>query len=154
MITFTKGDIFQDSAYYLVNPVNCFGVAGKGLALEFKKRFPKSYQEYHESCQYRQLKPGRISTLEGEENGHLILGFTTKFHWTQPSKLEWIDEGLERLVETLNVFGLGSLNCSKTVAIPALGCGLGGLNWDDVKPLMIKHLSDSQFDIRIYEPEG
>lgn len=115
-----------------VNPVNCEGVMGKGLALEFKNKFPKNYKYYREVCLAKNLQPGQILTnIELKKH---IYNFATKDSWKQKSQLNWIDTGMGILIDMI---ALDSIN---SIAIPKLGCGLGGLNWEDVEPIVIKHL--------------
>ena len=146
MIEFTKGDLFDDDAEALVNPVNCFGVMGKGLALEFKKRFPKNFKAYELYCELRYLSSGGIFTYE--ENDRLIINAATKYHWNYPSSIQAVNGCLRNI--RLSIY----LNEIKSIAIPALGCGLGGLDWDEVKPLFEDRLRDVEdCRITVYEPE-
>jgi O-acetyl-ADP-ribose deacetylase (regulator of RNase III) len=146
MIEFEKGDIFADDAEALVNPVNCFGVMGKGLALEFKQRFPKNFKAYELYCELRYLGPGGIFTHE--ENGRLIINAATKYHWRYPSSIQAVGACLQNIRNSIK------LNEVKSIAIPALGCGLGGLDWNKVKPLFEETLGDIEdCRITVYEPE-
>lgn len=126
---FISGNIFDSNARALVDAVNCIGVKGAGLALQFKRNFPKSYLEYREYCRYDGMSPGTV--LVSEENGRIIIHFPTKVDWRNPSKLHWIELGLIDLVNQVNQREI------KSIAIPALGCGLGGLDWEDVRPLIV-----------------
>lgn len=144
-ITFVNGDIFDSECQTLVCPVNCVGVMGKGLALEFKKRFPCVYREYKQLCDTNSMYLGQmciITTLEGA-----VALFPTKHHWKDKSLLGDIEIGLEQLIYASNDLDIESL------AVPALGCGLGGLKWEEVKPLMIKYLSQLDIPVEIYEPK-
>ena len=150
MIYDTQGNIFDADAEALVNPVNCVGVMGKGLALEFKKRFPKNFVGYYEACLQKRVNIGRVyihycNTLRPK----FILNFPTKWHWTEPSRIEYIRKGLIHLATVMNNLSI------KSIAIPALGCGLGGLSWDDVytefKSLSL--LLPTNVDIFIYAPK-
>lgn len=120
--------IFDVGAEALVNPVNCVGVAGKGLALEFKNRFPSNFKVYSETCLRRQLEPGGMLTVRNNLSvcPRYIFNFSTKNHWRDGSRLEWIDSGLIKLVAIVEEENI------RSIAIPALGCGLGGLRWDHV----------------------
>ncbi len=141
MIYYVNIDIFDSGAQVLVNPVNIVGVMGKGLALEFKKRYPRMFSVYREACNSRTLKIGKLMLVE--ENGQRILLFPTKNHWSQPAKIECIEKGLIKFVETYKKKGINS------IAFPKLGCGYGGLNWNKVKPLMESYLKDLPIEIYI-----
>ncbi len=149
MIIYKQGNIFEEDLEALVNPVNCVGVMGAGLALQFKNRYPDNYKFYVKAWKDGQFESGDIfcHILEGKGNPKFILNFPTKRHWRDPSKIEYIQEGLQTLAVSIQ------LNEIKSIGIPALGCGLGGLDWKDVKPLMDEHLS--VFDdvkIIVFEP--
>lgn len=136
-IVFTKGDIFEIDAEVLVNPVNCVGVMGAGLAKEFKARFPGHYEFYKENCDDGAVSIGQLGG--GVYNDKHIVYLPTKLHWKDPSKLEYIEEALKSLKRHIINFKHSS------VAIPALGCGLGGLDWKDVKQLIKDTLNDIDF---------
>lgn len=141
------GDIFQDKAQTMVNTVNCVGVMGKGVALEFKRRYPKMYDEYVELCKQGQVRLGQpyyYSDLIGTS----IINFPTKDHWKSPSRLSYIESGLKWFVENYRNLGI------RSIAFPPLGCGNGGLSWENVGPLMFKYLRDLPIDITIYAPFG
>ncbi len=134
MIRIVQGSILDDDAETLVNPVNCVGVCGKGLALEFKKKFPKNYIEYKDACNTGLLKAGEIyTTRHVDDSGRIlhIVNFATKDHWRNKSLATWITNGLESLSLWINS------NDIKKIAIPPLGCGLGNLNFDEIKPIII-----------------
>lgn len=120
------GSIFDAPVRALVNPVNTEGVMGKGLALEFKQRFPEAYESYRLACMRKELTPGMIHDY-WMPDGRRIVHFPTKTLWRSPSKMQYIDAGLPALVEWVR------LNAIDSIAIPALGCGLGGLSWRSVK---------------------
>lgn len=143
MIHYIKGDIFESKARVLVNPVNTVGVMGKGLALQFKTRYPKMFTEYKAFCDKGMLYVGELHLWNG--NDHDVLNFPTKKHWRNPSKLEYIETGLKQLKKEWK----GNINGS--IAFTRLGCGCGGLDWKDVKPLMEKYLKDLPLEIYIYE---
>ena len=145
MISFEKGDIFASKAQALVNPVNCRGLMGKGLALEFKRRYPRMFREYAELCRKGALKPGRVQIHAGPEPP-AIISFPTKDDWRSPSRMEWIQEGLQDLKRGMEAAGLES------VAIPALGSGLGGLPWPEVRAAIVSVLQDADFITEVYEP--
>lgn len=133
----------------IVNPVNCKGVMGAGLAKEIKERYPKAYSDYRILCKNERIRPGIVTYTE--ENGKYILAFPTKDHWKDPSKMEYIESGLESLVEVIKRLQLTS------IAIPALGCGLGGLEWCNVRKkiemVLTHHFSDKPITISLYEPK-
>ena len=142
-ITTKHGSIFDSRAQVLVCPVNCVGVMGKGLALEFKRRFPEDAHRYGELCRGNALKPGSVACWDGR-----VAMFATKDHWRNPSKIEWIDTGLGIINELIEVLELPS------IAIPQLGCGCGGLDWADVEPLYEKHLGGLDCDVEVWIYEG
>lgn len=121
--------LFDEKVEALVNPVNCVGVCGKGLALDFKNKFPKNYAEYRVACENGLVKPGEMFvTQTGINLPKYIINFPTKLHWKNPSRPEWIKTGLVQLVNVVMEKHI------KSIAIPAIGCGLGGLDWRTVKP--------------------
>lgn len=134
MISFCKGDMFNMHADALVNPVNCIGTAGKGLALEFKKRFPEAYNAYREHCFAGKMSMGELFIWHSGvlNKGPAIIHFPTKGHWREKSNLDDIEKGLFSLRRYMRMH-LGKF---KSVAIPALGCGLGGLDWRNVRAAM------------------
>jgi len=140
------GDIFASKCQALVNPVNCVGAMGGGLALEFKKRFPKSFEKYVALCVGGEIRPG-YAKIVWRENGKWIVCFPTRGHWRQRSSIDNIRRGFENL-------GMVDYMVLTSVAFPALGCGLGGLHWADVGPLMYRMLKDAPFDVEIYAPPG
>ena len=142
-----RGDIFKSSCEVIANPINCVGVMGGGLALAFKKKFPKHFETYKKMCQNGEIKVGELYVIDGDEK-HKILLFPTKIHWRNPSLMEYIVDGLKYLAENYEKMDI------KSIAIPAIGCGLGGLNWEDVKEQITSVLSelDNKIEIEIYEP--
>ncbi len=146
MIRYLEGDIFKSPAQVLVNPVNTEGVMGKGLALEFKKRYPDMFRSYREVCDQQELKTGRLMLYY--EPDHWILLFPTKEHWKNPSRLEYVEAGLEKFRRTYAEKGITS------VAFPRLGCGNGELNWSAVRPVMEKYLSNLPINVYIYLGQG
>jgi O-acetyl-ADP-ribose deacetylase (regulator of RNase III) len=126
------GDIFDSQAHTLVNTVNCKGVMGKGLALEFARRYPDMYHEYREICARHALRPGILHLYK---NSHpWILNFPTKDHWRSPSRIDYIRNGLQFFVEHYSEWRVDS------IAFPRLGCGNGGLAWSEVEPIMLEYL--------------
>ena len=146
MIRYIEGDIFKSPAQVIVNTVNTVGVMGKGIALEFKKRYPDMFQAYREICDKRKLKTGSLMLYY--EPDHWILLFPTKENWRNPSRMEYIEAGLAKFCRTYAEKGITS------VAFPKLGCGNGELNWSDVQPVMEKYLKDLPIDVYIYLGTG
>ena len=147
MIRFTHGDIFAQPAEAIVNPVNCVGVAGAGLALQFKRRHPDAFQAYRRACAERRLRPGRIFLFDTDRaTPRWIAHFPTKRHWRDPSAIGDIEAGLRGLAATLAGHGI------RSVAIPPIGCGLGGLDWRAVRPLITACLADMPLTVIVLEP--
>ena len=148
MIRFTQGDLFASGCEALVNPVNCVGVMGKGLALQFRSRFPANYEAYREACARGAVRPGRCFVFDaGAGRPRVIVNFPTKRHWREPSRIEDIAAGLDDLAGVLRRHAIGS------VAIPPLGCGLGGLPWPRVRSLLLDRLARSErVSVVIHEP--
>ena len=138
-----SNDIFNSDADALVNPVNTVGVMGAGLARAFREKYPKNYKVYKKACDDKTLKIGEC--LGFFEEGKWIINFPTKIHWNNPSKLEYITSGLFDLIEMCDWLEINS------VAVPMLGCGLGGLNKEEVKPLIIKAFKGAEIDLQLYE---
>lgn len=137
-------DIFESTAAVLVNPVNIEGIMGAGLALRFKHRYPENYKRYKRACQTGKLKIGKLSHCE--ENGKIIVNLPTKMRWQDPSELSYVVQGLQDLIIGLRTRKIES------VAIPALGCGLGGLNWGEVKQEIEAFFSGEAITAFVYEP--
>jgi O-acetyl-ADP-ribose deacetylase (regulator of RNase III) len=125
-----KGDLFDQKVEAIVNPVNCVGVMGAGLSLEFRSRWPHMYYEYKRLCDKGDLRPGVIFPYVDGNGPMWILNVPTKDDWRSPSKVEYVELGLERLVEFCTDYNVASL------AMPALGCGLGNLNIYQVEPVI------------------
>ncbi len=130
MIDLVSGDILKTDAEALVNTVNCVGYMGRGIAAQFKRAFPENFDAYKSACARGELRPGVMFVFE---TGRLtpprfIINFPTKRHWRGKSRIEDIDAGLEALIREVRVRGI------RSIAVPPLGCGLGGLSWSDVKP--------------------
>ena len=132
MIEEGRGNLLEADVNALVNTVNIVGVMGKGIALQFKRAFPANFRAYREACQRGEIRLGHVWTFDTGVLGsrRYILNFPTKGHWRDQSRIEDIRAGLDSLVATVAERGIGS------VAIPALGCGNGGLEWHDVRPLI------------------
>lgn len=142
MITYIKGDLFNSPAQVLVNTVNTVGVMGKGIALEFKTRYPEMFILYQSKCDDGSFDIGKLLLWKKEEKW--ILLFPTKRHWRSPSKISDIEEGLKKFAQSYDKLGIES------IAFPKLGCGNGGLDWKDVKPIMEKYLKSLPIHIYIY----
>ena len=149
MIKFTAGNILDSHADLIVNPVNCRGVSGAGLALQFKKKYPTSYEDYKYHCRTAGMSPGDVySTLEDFDDFY-ILNVATKDHWRNPSRIEWIERGVENIAK--EVVSLNYLAGYYTLAVPKLGCGYGGLDWMKVKPIIVNGLKELTCQVVIYE---
>ncbi len=144
-VTLRYGNIFEGCCETIAIPVNCVGVMGKGLALEYKKKFPDGFEKYREMCDNKEIRPG-VCGLIKEKNGSAFLMFPTKDNWRYPSKKEDIVAGLEWLRAYYKPLGI------KSIALPALGCGLGGLKWDDVKKLIFDKFSNEDLKVVLYVP--
>lgn len=148
MIRFELGNIFHSEADALVNTVNCVGVMGRGLALQFKKTFPENYDEYKQACDRGEVVPGRMFITEPKPSGtpNFIVNFPTKRHWKDKSRLVDIESGLVDLSEEIDMRRI------KSIAIPPLGCGLGGLHWPAVRRLIVNVLLPTYAEIIVYRP--
>ncbi len=145
MITFVKGNIFESAAQVLTNTVNCVGVMGKGVALEFKQRYPALFEDYQTRCQRGEVQPGALYMWE--DSYVQVLNFPTKRHWREKSEIGDIELGLKCLAMKYQDFGIQS------IALPALGCGNGGLDWGIVRPLIERYLGEiADLDVYVYEP--
>lgn len=148
MITYLRGDILQSDAEALVNTVNCVGVMGRGIALQFKDSYPENFTKYAEACQRGEVRPGSMLTIDtGQLWPRYIINFPTKRHWRGKSRIEDIESGLSALVQEIRIRNIHS------IAIPPLGSGLGGLDWRDVRPIIERSMEKlTNVDVRIYEP--
>lgn len=144
MIEFQNGNILNSSARCLVNTVNCEGFMGKGIAYQFKENFPENNKYYVSACKTESFSIGKI--LFFEEKGKLIANFPTKDKWREKSEYSYIESGLSALVEGLQTRKISS------IAIPPLGCGNGGLDWNKVKQMIVDKMSAMEINIIIYEP--
>jgi len=144
-IKFTKGNIFTSKHQTLVNTINCVGVMGAGIALEFKYRYPKMYDEYVKLCQDKYIRIGSLWLYRRESERKWVLNFPTKLHWKFESKPEYLIKGLEKFVETYKEKGIES------IAFPLLGADKGGLNPELSKEIMERYLSQCDIPIEIYE---
>lgn len=137
------GDLFTTKCDWIVNTVNCIGVMGKGIALEFKKRYPNMFEAYKEICNKGLLEPGKLWTWRGEDKN--ILCFPTKDHWRYPSKIEWIEAGLIKFLQHYERLGITS------IAFPLLGCTNGGLQEEIILPLMHNYLEQANVYYEIWK---
>jgi O-acetyl-ADP-ribose deacetylase (regulator of RNase III) len=133
--------VFDVPVQTIVNTVNCDGFMGKGLALEVKRRFPRVFAKYQTLCKNRGLKIGKLQLVKGRDQW--VLNFPTKNHWRAKSKITLIEAGLKNFKATYKRRGITS------IAFPPLGCGSGGLRWDEVQPVMHKYL-EKLSDIEVY----
>lgn len=148
MINYLKGNILESNAQALVNTVNTVGVMGKGIALRFKKAFPENFKAYATACKQGKIDIGKLfvfkqNTISGEK---IIINFPTKKHWRNPSEYEYIEKGLNDLIRIIKEHNI------KSIALPPLGCGQGGLLWEKVKKMIEEKLSSLDIDIYVYEP--
>ena len=130
MIEHKRGDMFTEDAEALVNSVNCVGIMGRGIALQFKKVFPENFKAYANACKRKEVQPGRMFVYETGRltNPRYIINFPTKRHWRGKSRLEDIESGLEDLAHEIRERNI------RSIAIPPLGSSLGGLAWAEVAP--------------------
>jgi O-acetyl-ADP-ribose deacetylase (regulator of RNase III) len=144
MIEAGSGDLLDADVEALVNTVNTVGVMGKGLALQFKRRFPANFNAYAAACKRGEVEIGRMHVVETKEptGPRYIINFPTKKHWRDKSRLEYVHAGLNALGEEIRARGI------RSIAVPPLGCGLGGLAWSDVEP-MIERAVAALSDVRV-----
>jgi O-acetyl-ADP-ribose deacetylase (regulator of RNase III) len=151
MIELKRGDILKQDAEALVNTVNCVGVMGRGVALQFRKAYPANYKAYQEASARGEIQSGRMFVFDLNRlvNPRLIINFPTKRHWRGKSRVEDIRAGLQDLVQVLRQHKVHS------VAVPPLGCGLGGLDWGRVRPLIEEVLGVlPDLHVYLFEPSG
>ncbi len=151
MIHESSGNLLRADAEALVNTVNCVGYMGKGIALQFKQAFPENFREYEKACRLGIMKPGKVLVFETGMimNPKYIINFPTKRHWRGNSRIEDIKDGLTSLVDEIK------LRKIKSIAIPPLGCGNGGLDWSIVKPLIQNALGNiPEIDVFLFAPHG
>lgn len=149
MITRVEGDLLAADVDALVNTVNCVGVMGKGIALQFKRQYPSVFNAYEQACKRGEVKIGQMFVVSTEQltGPRFIINFPTKKHWRSPSKLEYIEQGLTSLRKAIRKHGI------KSIAIPPLGAGSGGLDWAVVEPTIVHALENmNDVDIRLYAP--
>jgi O-acetyl-ADP-ribose deacetylase (regulator of RNase III) len=148
MIIETYGDLLKAGTEALVNAVNTVGVMGAGLARQFRLAYPHNTAAYEKACRNKEVRIGRMFVWESGR-GPLIVNFPTKTDWRQPSELAYIAEGLRDLRQVISDYDL------RSIAVPALGCGLGGLDWDEVYPLIVAYLGDLEgVQVLVYPPQA
>jgi O-acetyl-ADP-ribose deacetylase (regulator of RNase III) len=151
MIEYRTGDILQADAEALVNTVNCVGIMGRGIALQFKNQYPENFKAYEAACARHEVQPGRMFIFETGQltNPKYIINFPTKRHWRGKSRMEDIETGLKALAEEIRT------RCIRSIALPPLGSGLGGLNWRDVRPRIEAALRGfNDLRVVIFEPHA
>lgn len=151
MIRFTHGDILRAETEALVNTVNCVGVMGRGIALQFKQAYPANYEAYAAACERGDVQPGSMFVFETGQltSPRYIINFPTKRHWRGKSRIEDIETGLRALSSEIRARGI------RSIAVPPLGVGLGGLDWNRVRPLIEKELAGlHEVDVLVFEPGG
>src|SRR5438309_11326530 len=141
------GDLFASQAQTRVNTVNCVGIMGKGVAQEYKKRYPGMFEDYAARCARKEVRLGE-PYLYQNASGVRIVNFPTKDHWRSPSRLSDIERGLDYFVAHFAEWGI------ERIALPPLGCGNGGLEWSEVGPLIFRKLSPLDIEIEVYSPYG
>lgn len=149
MIEFKTGDIFKADTEALVNSVNCVGVMGRGIALQFKNMYPANFKSYADACKRNEVQPGQMFIFETGQlsNPRYIINFPTKRHWRSKSRIEDIESGLKSLVNEIKAKNI------RSIAIPPLGSDLGGLSWRNVRPLIKMAMQDlDDVQVIIFEP--
>jgi O-acetyl-ADP-ribose deacetylase (regulator of RNase III) len=148
MIKYTQGNLLDAPVDALVNTVNTVGVMGKGIALQFKNRFSNNYKIYQEACKAKSFGVGELLVVEEKDLNEkkLIINFPTKAHWRADSKYEYIESGLKELSKLILDKKITS------IALPPLGCGNGGLDWEKVKPMIDQYLGDLPAEVLVYTP--
>jgi O-acetyl-ADP-ribose deacetylase (regulator of RNase III) len=149
MIAFRQGNLLEADVEAVVNTVNTVGVMGRGIALMFKERFPENYRTYQAACKAREVRTGQMFVTASDElqGPRWIINFPTKEHWKAPTRIEWVKSGLADLVRVIQEKGI------RSIALPPLGCGNGGLQWSDVRPLIVSALSRLEgVEVVVYEP--
>lgn len=151
-IKLTQGDLLkQDDVDAIVNTVNCVGVMGKGIALQFKNKWPSNFREYAAACKHGKVRPGHMMVHDSGAlaKPNFIINFPTKDHWRGNSTIAFIQDGLVDLIAQIRILGI------RSIAIPPLGCGNGGLDWEVVKTMIIDAFSElPDVEVRLFEPIG
>jgi O-acetyl-ADP-ribose deacetylase (regulator of RNase III) len=151
VIEIKQGNLLEANAEALVNTVNCVGIMGKGIALQFKQAYPENFRQYEKACRAGEVQPGRMFVVSCDSllNPQYIINFPTKRHWRNKSKIEDIQTGLKALIQEVRQLGITS------IAVPPLGCGNGGLSWKIVKPLIESAFWElPNLQVLLYEPQA
>lgn len=149
MIKYLTGNILDSQAEALVNTVNTVGVMGKGIALQFKKAYPNSFKAYYQACKNKEIEIGKLFVTKDSNvstGEKVIVSFPTKKDWRKPSEYEYIEKGLQDLMNVINNYKI------KSIAIPPLGSGNGGLEWEKVKNIIARYLGQLDIEVFVYEP--
>ena len=145
MISYLRTSILKSDAQTVVNTVNTVGVMGKGLAAEYRKLYPEMFERYREICSNQLLEVGKLWLWKGPTQW--VLNFPTKVHWRHPSKIQYVEAGLKKFAQTFEERGITE------IAFPRLGCGNGGLEWDDVRALMEHYLRPLPIPVYVHDHE-
>lgn len=151
MIHNASGNLLQMDVEALVNTVNCDGFMGKGIALQFKQAWPENFDAYAKACRAKEVRPGQMFVWESGRmvNPRYIINFPTKRHWREKSRLEDIQNGLHALAADVRRLGI------RSIAVPPLGCGNGGLDWQDVRPLIEAAFAERpDTQVQLFSPAG
>ncbi len=151
MIKLSKGNLIEAKAEALVNTVNTVGIMGKGIALQFKQAYPENFSAYQKACKAGEVRTGKMFIYSTSQmvNPRYIINFPTKRHWKEKSKIEYIETGLADLIAEVKRLRI------KTIAVPPLGCGSGGLDWNQVRPMIEKAFSQvPEVEVLLFSPEG
>lgn len=149
MIESRQGNLLEADVEALVNTVNCVGVMGRGIALQFRKAFPTNFKAYEAACKRGDVQLGKMFVCELQQlhNPRLIINFPTKHHWREKSRMAHIEAGLQDLAATIQHYGI------RSIAVPPLGSGLGGLEWSEVRPRIVEALGKLDgVTVYVYEP--
>lgn len=137
MLEYTRQNIFDLNVEAIVNPVNCTGVIGKGLAKQFKEKYPTNFKAYKKICEDKKLSVGILFVYKVKESGKIIINFPIKEHWKNDSNIYWIEDGVKKLALLSLTYN------AEAIALPKIGCGRGNLNFEkDVKPILEKYLKN------------
>lgn len=151
-IKITKGDLLKQDTDAIVNTVNCVGVMGKGIALQFKKKWPDNYKAYERACKAGEVKTGKMFVYDlgmlDSGKPEFIINFPTKNHWREKSKISYIEDGLKDLLRVINKHNI------RSISIPPLGCGNGGLDWAIVSKLIHETFANTDISVRLFSPSG